>query len=524
MAMGFFTQGVCVLLSKVASLESVESQFDGYQVSRRGDVGQASKAFGGPTLVIPFRPEANGYLLVDVVPGPWPDSMGDPAAEPEIFSAWTFGAFGPFTYPQCLNRAAAQSWVWELGREIEDNHAAFIRVRCSYALGAKKDDPVMPVDCDHQQELAFLLEVIERVMQLPEAICYFNPNGEVLRGHDQLKASLRESASAALPPLDLVSNVRLYNGTDGWSLMDTVGNQQLDISDLEACFHSEAYDFNEIDRFLRDISLYLLKTKPSFSDGDTIDGPNNVHWRVQIREEGVCAPPRPTLRWFPQDGRPIPKSMQSKDVEAVDSHASHFWKDALDKCVANFGAAPRKFGIWENMSYMNIPRPSWLDAGDQLKTIYDNVKALYRDGRVVWGHVIQANGMLFRDGEHDCPGELVYSLTEGPQPNPQYLKDLAHQLFKLKGTKPTDPDLAPIADYLTDEMIRVFGLPVPTSLSPSLSCHISTTMFVRKHLPMKKLVTTLLPIVVSTNQPHVAMPLPEKYWADELLSWWKKRG
>ena len=39
----------------------------------------------------------------------------------------------------------------------------------------------------------------------------------------------------------------------------------LDIPDAEACFHSESFDFNQVDNFLRNISLYVL------NNGDVIN-------------------------------------------------------------------------------------------------------------------------------------------------------------------------------------------------------------------------------------------------------------
>ena len=159
---------------------------------------------------------------------------------------------------------------------------------------------------------------------------------------------------------------------------------------------------------------------------------------------------------------------------------------------------------------------------DKLTTLFDHLPQVFTEGTVVWGHIIQANVLMFKPGADNCPGELVYSLDRKRQVQPQYLQELAANLFRLKRTSPDDAELAPIADYLTDEYIRVFGLKVPRSVSPSVPCRISTTFFVRKHLPQKRLCKSLLPIVVLTEKPHVAMPLPECYWPKKLLEWWSQ--
>lgn len=194
----------------------------------------------------------------------------------------------------------------------------------------------------------------------------------------------------------------------------------------------------------------------------------------------------------------------------------------IHECIENFGLAPRRLSLWDRLTYFRIPRPRWLPANssDGLSTLFQNLHTLFTEGTVVWGHIIQANALLFQPGLDDCPGELVYSLADARRVDPDDLGQVAHQLYSLKGSAPEDPELAPIATYLTDEMIRVFGLPVPKTISPNLPCRISTTFFVRKHLPLRRLCTPLLPIVVNPSEPYVAMPLPARFWPQPLIDWW----
>lgn len=197
-------------------------------------------------------------------------------------------------------------------------------------------------------------------------------------------------------------------------------------------------------------------------------------------------------------------------------------RNAIDECIENFGPAPRRQSWWDRLTYLRVPRPRWLPANssDGLSTLFQNLHTLFTEGTVVWGHIIQANSLLFAPGADDCPGELVYSLADTRRVDPEDLGQVAHQLYTLKGTEPEDPELAPIANYLTDEMIRVFGLSVPRTISPNLPCRISTTFFARKHLPQRRLCTSLLPIVVHPREPYVAMPLPSRYWPQPLVDWW----
>ena len=310
MPKGMFTQGVCVLLERPVSLDEVEPALSGYDVRGRRD-GSGEWAFGGPSLIVAYQPETNGLVCVDIVDRPWPDHMGDAKTESITFGAWAMGHFGPFAYPRGLERSAQQCWGWEPGRSIAERHNAFLRIRSSYVFGALDDTPVMPSDYDPLPELEFVTRLASSLLDVPGALCYFNPNGEMLLDQDSLRETLNYAWSNGLPPLDAWSNVRMFNVNEEWSLMDTVGNGQLDIPDTEACFHSESFDFNEVANFLRNVSLYVLRHGEVFSDGDTMDGPGGVHWEGRLFEAGISDPPRRVLRWLPNDDRQVPPEIKN---------------------------------------------------------------------------------------------------------------------------------------------------------------------------------------------------------------------
>lgn len=200
------------------------------------------------------------------------------------------------------------------------------------------------------------------------------------------------------------------------------------------------------------------------------------------------------------------------------------FEELLDQCIRNFGSAPRRFSIWDRLTYWRVVRPDWLyeSPNDELETIFLNLSRLRKEGRVVWGQIIQANNLLFSRGGGDCPGEVVYSLEESASVDPDELGTVATAIESLKHTKPADTELLSIADYLTNEWTRVYGKLVPRSISPTFKCQISTVYFVRKHLPgpAHSLERSLLPLIVSHRSPHVALVLPSRYWPDQLVDWW----
>jgi len=312
MPKGMFTQGMCVLLEQPVPLDAIEAALSDYEFRAKKE-STSSWEFGGPTVVVNYREEVNGLVAIDIVDQPWPDHMGDDQTETTLFAAWSMGNFGPFAWPGGLERAGQQSWTWEGGKTIAEQHRAFIRIRVSYAFGAEENDPVVPADYDSLPELQFITKLASSLLALPGALCYFNPSGEVLRDEDGLRESLNFSWNNDLPPLDVWSNMRLFNIDPEWSLMDTVGNSQLDIRDAEACFHAESYSFGAVDNFLRNVSLYIVRNGEVIKDGDTMDGPGDVAWKCQLLDAGACAPPRPVYRWFPQDNRTPPAEFAGGD-------------------------------------------------------------------------------------------------------------------------------------------------------------------------------------------------------------------
>jgi hypothetical protein len=195
---------------------------------------------------------------------------------------------------------------------------------------------------------------------------------------------------------------------------------------------------------------------------------------------------------------------------------------ALLSCREDFGNPPRSFGWWDRNTYLRVPTPLWakLNKSEKLNELFKNVPTLFKEGVIVWGQIIQANQLLFSPGKDNCPGEVLFSASKRVESQVDVLRDVAASLYGLKGTQPEEPHAATVAEYLTNEMIRVFGLKAPDLIGCGISCRISTTFFVRKHLPNGYLSNSVLPLVVLPREPYYAMPLPSRYWAPALIREW----
>lgn len=303
MAKGFFTQGVSLLTNGQTTIASVKSAIrqQGFDIVKESPA-QDNLAFGGPMLVVAFQTDVNGYAAVDVVNQPWPDAMGDPKSDSMTFAAWSMGHFGPFAFPGSLARARQHAWAWELGRSVPEGHCGFIRIRTSYVFGGNKDAPVFPEHYDPVAEMMFVSRMVLAIFEAPGVICYFNSNGEVLRDYASFREVWDACAGQQKMPLPLWMNIRFFNLSEKLGFMDSVGNGQLEIRDVEAVFPSAKYDPREIDYYLRNVTHYLLDLDRDMQTGEEIDGPgeSNMSWTMEVLDQGVIEPPRRVLRLFPK--------------------------------------------------------------------------------------------------------------------------------------------------------------------------------------------------------------------------------
>lgn len=306
MAKGLFTQCACLLTDGQVVRDQIRTALaNNFEIAKEVPAGNDWR-FGGPALIVPFRPEVNGYGAVDVVGQVWPDSMGDPKTDPMTFGAWALGQFGPLTYPGGLARAGQHAWAWAPAGTIAAGHRGFIRVRTSYGFGLP-DTPVIPQGYDPLAEMHFLNRAVIALLEVPSILCYFNPSGEVLRDRDSFGDVWGACIEQEKLPLPLWMNIRFFRLNEGLGFMDTVGNGQLDTPDVEALFPSARYRPADMDYYLRNVTHYFLDTDREIKTGEAIDGPgeNNLTWTIEVLENGLVPPPRRVLRVYPIADRKV---------------------------------------------------------------------------------------------------------------------------------------------------------------------------------------------------------------------------
>lgn len=170
----------------------------------------------------------------------------------------------------------------------------------------------------------------------------------------------------------------------------------------------------------------------------------------------------------------------------------------------------------QELAYLQIIPPSWMQGLEYSAYLeqLNHLSYLYKNGRIVMAHIVQANRLLFSDDNtHSCPAEIVYDING--QTSIDELSQIAHQLFSLKHTTPDDPELKKYAEHITNERTPLFSR-VPKVLTEKEL--VTTTMFIwRPHLPNGVLSIGYFPILISDTHQGIATVLPARFWKNSDL-------
>lgn len=196
------------------------------------------------------------------------------------------------------------------------------------------------------------------------------------------------------------------------------------------------------------------------------------------------------------------------------------FKEEIRHIERELGESPRDFGFFKKLTLLRLNKPDWNWREDEIKTTVEHWNRVLKTGKLGWGIIIQVNELLFERGRVNCPGEML--VCTSPNLDTEFMTRLVNTLFDLKGNSKhlTNKEEYYIANYLENELIRVYGLKVPKSIANLEDCFISTVFFQRKHIPGKAIVNPFFPILYSDTDPKVVIPVPHQYWTEEFKTWW----
>lgn len=300
MSNGFFVQGVAVLFEQAPFDPDLQLMLAPLGAFPREGTAQNLHAI---SWVIPFRPDVGGFILIDVLPRPWPDTMGDQEIDPVTFLAWGAGAFGPGAWPGGLQRAVQGAPEKEATSFLAHHHGV-VRIRLTYVLEEPRlEAPFFPQDRDSVAELKAILDVAAVLLQWPTALAFYNPNAERIVSPSLFDKSYKTMSQNKLP-WPLIVSIRNLPLNPTGRIFDTLGLRSQWEASLSPLLDHEVVSTHDLDpvgtdRFLRGLAATAITRGSDWQPGDEVEGPGDRLWKAERHAEALLVPPRPVWRWSP---------------------------------------------------------------------------------------------------------------------------------------------------------------------------------------------------------------------------------
>jgi hypothetical protein len=199
------------------------------------------------------------------------------------------------------------------------------------------------------------------------------------------------------------------------------------------------------------------------------------------------------------------------------------YDEILRQVENKIGTQPRKFNLVDKLTWLKQDKPEWDWEDDEIKHSVENWHKVFTKGKIAWGHIIQVNNFMFEKSDSNCPGEVLIWLEKSKPFNPDAFELVAEKLYEIKGYSQylDDSDEKEFAEYLENQLIRAYGVKVPSRISDGLNLRVSTVFFQRRHIPNGVITNSLFPVLYLDESPMVAAMVPCKFWPQELLRGWQ---
>ncbi len=302
-----YTQCIALFVDRRVSINDIAKKLSDFQVVESNPVAK-DWLHCGPSITIQFPAVSEGFVVIDTIDQTWPDGDDDSNPALELSHAWETNQFGLHSRPGSLARTREQLELLDEKSDSFEETVSCIRIRLAYRIEASQPDDLLSQDIDVQSEVSFLTSVAIALASLEGVIAFFNPSGEVLVDRATFEDNVRVCLDNDVPLIFLWTNVRLFRIDDSWAMMDTVGNGQFDLPDLEACFDFEQHESVRVSDFLWTVSL-LINENPEMEHAEAIEDDEGLLWHLRPFDESLCDPQRFILRLIPQDGIEVPPQL-----------------------------------------------------------------------------------------------------------------------------------------------------------------------------------------------------------------------
>jgi hypothetical protein len=315
-----------VLFASLPSLSEVAEGLSGIPIARRRERDPESGYwFGGEgSLLVETDSGPNGAIAVELFHQPWPDPMGNPETDADLFGAWAMRQFGLTTFPYALARANAE------GTAARSDHVGFVRLNLSYVFGAEDDALVCPDERNVGAELRAMARLARGLCDLPGALGWFAPNGEVWLPVEEAREMLTRQAEGELVHQLWVSTRAYPAGKH--LLVETVGVTTLGQQMGSAYDHQVVVlpdlglDGDVVSRFVVELSG-LARGGSDVAPSEPVLGPGG-RWFASLVETDN-PPPRSVVRWIHESERDEAEANQALSVAELDEDEAQRWGEHL---------------------------------------------------------------------------------------------------------------------------------------------------------------------------------------------------
>lgn len=206
----------------------------------------------------------------------------------------------------------------------------------------------------------------------------------------------------------------------------------------------------------------------------------------------------------------MPINSQKKSSELMSIN----FKKEIDNMRLNFNRSLKEIG--------KLPNPIWMPSDESLSKIYKELPALIETGEIHYASLVQANAHLFQSlPPFNCPANIIFSTGDYYDENPYELYKIASRLYGYKGMDGAPENIKTITDSITDEYERLYNVKLPTDIDEKSDIFFTSIMVYRKHLPSRKLLGPIFPVITNPQNLQSTMILPKQYWTSIFIDYFK---
>lgn len=192
------------------------------------------------------------------------------------------------------------------------------------------------------------------------------------------------------------------------------------------------------------------------------------------------------------------------------------WVHEIERAL---GESPRQLRTLEQSKF-STPRPPWCVPSDSLLKVRTDRRRLLATGDIKLAAILRYDGVLEERSPVHATADVVYAADQDAALEPQQLAVVRDELLAVARGGTLDGDELIFRDFFGSTDQRGFGVRVPMSIAGEQPVALSSLIVYRHYLPGAVLTRRLLPIIVASEPPRIALPIPKSFWPNDMYDWW----